>query len=334
MNYEREKGKVKKRKKILAAAIGAFVLGLCLFSFFVPPVTWKYYVALPKVSARADGELRIHFLNAGDGDCMVLELPDGKSLMIDGGEDEFSATALRYLNALKIKKLDSLLLTHTDTDHCGGLDKVVKYKSADKIYLHDVTNFYVNADYAELYAEVLKSGAEILRSHRYVELADDDSEYQLTVLSPLSAGNDSAYDVVNDGSTKSEDIDDTSAVLYLSYGGVNALFMGDATSRVEEILIDHYKNNFFDNIGVELANIDILKVGDHGSDSSTSGAFVKFLGVKTAVITCGEENGASSTVCDNLEEAGAEIFRTDRQGNIVVTISADGSYRTEYEFLA
>ena len=132
MNYAEENEIVEKKIKLWkrVALILAVVLlaGACIFSAIVPAETWKYYHNLPKVRARKDGDLRMHFLDVGEGDCSIIEFPDGKVMLVDGGNGaEITATTiLRYLNALKIKSIDYVMLTHADSDHCGALDSVLK----------------------------------------------------------------------------------------------------------------------------------------------------------------------------------------------------------------
>ena len=131
MGYAKEKAKLEskvKRYKILCVFIVVTVLiGFCIFGFFIPPATWQYYFSLPSIETRQAGELRVHFLSVGQGDSTILEFPDGKVMLVDGGtnEKESVGTIMRYLNALKIKKIDMLVLSHADSDHCGGLKEVV-----------------------------------------------------------------------------------------------------------------------------------------------------------------------------------------------------------------
>lgn len=84
-----------------------------------------------------------------------------------------------------------------------------------------------------------------------------------------------------------------------------------------------------------MENTQILKVSHHGSGTATDAAFLRFLGVKTSVISCGADNvygHPSPEVCDRLLASGAELFRTDRDGNVMITVSSDGSYSTAISF--
>ncbi|MBS5021609.1 MAG: MBL fold metallo-hydrolase [Firmicutes bacterium] len=346
MSYAKEKEKIRrKHRKIKYAVVTILMIavaGVCIFSWFVPPSSWKYYVSLPDVSKRREGELRIHFLDVGQGDCTLLEFPDGQTMLIDGGDGQERNTAavLRYLNALKIKRPDFLLLTHSDSDHCGGLAKILKMKGAGTIYLPAINNYYINDEYAAFREVILTEKYHSVDSRRYLQIVSNSAAYPytLTFLWPYRAGNPgSPYDKVNGGEYTEDDLNDCSAVVWLDYFGTSALFCGDATSRVEKILMQDYEGDFFKGYGVELDNTEILKVSHHGSASGTSREFMEFLGVETAAISCGKNNPyghPSAEACGALESVGAEIYRTDRQGNIVVTISSGGKYRTHAQYAA
>ena len=117
------------------------VIAIAAVSFIFPPDTWKYRVAKPKIGTRENGDARVHFLSVGQGDCSVIELPDGKTMVIDGGDGAEGHTRyiLRYLYALGVEKPDYLVATHTDGDHTGGLAKIVSVKGAGEIFMPYVT---------------------------------------------------------------------------------------------------------------------------------------------------------------------------------------------------
>lgn len=344
MSYGKAKEEAdRKRRKIIYIlfAVALFLAaGLCVFSAFYPASTWKYYVKLPKLSKRAEGELRIHFLDVGQGDCTLLELPDGRSLIIDGGDGSETHTAaiLRYMNALKIKRPDFMLLTHPDSDHSGGMDRILEVKGADTVYIPGIEFPNVNAEYAAFRASLSKSDSRSVVSRRYLQILSSDERYPyaLTFLAPYREDNpDGIYNKINGGDYTEADLNDSSAVVWLDYSGTSALFCGDATSKAEGEILRDYRLGFFDGYGVKLDSTEILKVSHHGSRYSTNEEFADFLGVKTAVISCGRENPyghPASEVCDNLTGAGAKIYRTDMSGNVVIAIASDGSYRVETQY--
>lgn len=332
MGYQEQREQVEqsKKKATLITVIVAVVLvaALCVFAAFVPPDTWAYYVLLPKVEARKDGEMKITFLDVGQGDCTLVELPDGKTLLIDGGNGgaEETKSLLRYLNASKIEKIDYLVLSHADADHCGGLSRLMQLKEVGAAYL-PITKPELDGDYASFYQTVMESGCAWTFGVRSVTIASADERYPFTLqfLNPLE----------QDAETEDEeevDSNEVSAVLWLDYQGVSTLFTGDATESVEQRLIEHYQLGLLDNTAVDLQSTEILKVSHHGSADSTSSEFLEFLGVETATVSCGDGNAyghPAFSLLARLNKAEIDVYRTDLHGHICVTVSPDGSYRVD-----
>ncbi len=318
MGYRAHKTKVVEKQKritrILFSIIVLLLLAVLVFSAIFPSETWKYYVALPKIEKREEGELRIHFIDVGQGDCTLIELPDGKVMMIDGGDN--SATTkkqvLRYLNALKINVIDHLVITHTDSDHCGGIDEVVKWKKVVNAYL-PASSKTSNTEYAEAYAALADTECTLIQASRLVTFGGE-TPYTLAFLYPYT---ESEFE--NDNAT--------SSVLWLDYRSVSALFMGDAPQEVETLLLRDDKLGFLQKLGVELSSTEILKVAHHGSGSSSSMAFLEYLSPQTAVVSCGKDNAyrhPSDRVIGALDTIGSSVYRTDEHGHIIITISSQG----------
>jgi competence protein ComEC len=327
MGYAKEKAAVEKRVKtykiILTFAIVAIVIGLCVFGFFVPPSSWKYYFSLPKIEKRNFGELRLHFLSVGQGDCTLIELPDGKTVLIDGGPDseEASGTVLRYLNALDIEKIDALILTHGDSDHCGGLIKIVEYKEIGRAFLP-----YANLKESETYANLLAKLNEEEVAWEYIsrvsKLFENNGEYSMHCLYPYSL-KPSEEDLENWENNK------YSSVISLEYQNVRMLFTGDMPTKTEQILMRDYLLGLYEKQGFLLNDIDILKVAHHGSKYTTSEDFLEFIGVETAVISCGKDNEYGhphEEVLKRLQAVNAECYRTDLHGSLMITVTQNGEY--------
>ena len=335
MGYWAEKLKVEKKIKILKrVGLGVLLLiftGLCIFGFFVPPKSWKYYFGLPNIGKRAKDELRIHFLDVGQGDCTLIELPDGKTMLIDGGKDVAAEKSiLRYLNALKIDTIDYLVVTHADEDHCGGLAEVLSWKKIVNAYL-PLSSVEKDSAYATFYAAILKEDCARKYASRSEEfpVLDESCPYTLSFLYPYTLD---VEELPNGEENTVEDENLRSSVLWLDYHGVSALFTGDAPIEIAEKLMRDDSFGFLVNRGVELSSTEILKVAHHGSADGTNAAFVEYLGVETAVISCGEENRyghPAPAVTAILDNANVTTYRTDLHGHIVITISPDGSYKTE-----
>ncbi len=317
----------KKFKRVLFVVVAVIVVAVCAFAVFVPPESWKYYFGKPKVDKISDGELRIHFLDVGQGDATLIELPDGRVMLIDGGNDYSSSkkSVMRYLNELHIKEIDHLLVTHTDADHCGGLDEVFRYKKVLNAYLPPSFDSSA-AEYAEVYeAAVTEEDCTVWTSSREINLSNAEGAYPytLTFLYPYA---ESVGSVALSGGNES------SAVVWLDYFGSSALFCGDATEEVELALLRDERLGLFGGRGIRLDGTEILKVAHHGSKSSSSAEFLSQLGVKTAVISCGKNNAyghPSEEVLKRLSTVGAQTWRTDLEGHILLTATPDGSYRID-----
>ena len=330
MGYAEEKAKVEKvRRKVIyvvAAVLFAVITALCIFSAFVPPATWKFRVQLPKVSARGEGELRMHFIDVGQGDCTLIELPDGKTMLVDGGNTSSASSKaiMRYLYALKIDALDYILVTHADGDHCGGLDTVLQWISVDTVFVPNVSPTE-NAAFAQFYKELNKEGCAVRYNSRDISLSvtDGPNAYTLQFLYPHT------------DEEMPESIDDHnvySAVFWLDYYGTSALFTGDAPFSIEETLMREANIGFWSELGIAFDSTEILKVAHHGSKNSTSEAFVRYLNTQTAVISCGAGNKydhPSIEVKNTLSTVGARTYRTDTQGSVVITVQRGGAYRVE-----
>ena len=313
---EKAEEKQKRVKRILFSIVAFLVLGLLIFAAFCPPESWKYHVALPGVGEREDGELRIHFIDVGQGDSTLIELPDGKVLLIDAGDDTLTSKKqiLRYLNALDIDVIDYLILTHADGDHCGGVEEIVRWKKVVNAYL-TTTSKTADSEYAEAYTALAEANCELIEASRLSVFSSNETSYTLTFLYPYAESDD-----------EEEEDNYASSVLWLDYKGVSALFMGDAPQEVETMLVRDDKLGFLEKMGVDLKSTEILKVAHHGSGYSSSSAFIEYLNIQTAVVSCGKDNPyghPSDRVIRDLNDAGASVYRTDEDGHIIVAISMD-----------
>ena len=332
MGYQAEKEKVesklKRVKTVVLCVTLAALLFLCVFSAFVPPDTWKYHVGKPRIAKIGEGELRIHFIDVGQGDCQLIEFPDGKVALIDGGDGRESTetTVLRYLNALKIDTIDYLVVSHDDADHCGALDKILEQKKILNAYLPATKPENSNSEYAQFFARLLEEACTLQYSKSYLDLGNQESEngYSFVFL----------YPNLVDADTAQEDDNENSAVLWLDYQGVSALFTGDAPFSTEGALMRDDRLGLYEFLGVELTSTEILKVAHHGSADGTSAEFLEYLRVETAIVSCAKNNlygHPSDKVTTNLRNAGVDSYVTAERGTVVVTIRADGSYSVDCE---
>ncbi|MBQ8686027.1 MAG: MBL fold metallo-hydrolase [Clostridia bacterium] len=335
MGYASEKKEVERNKKRLkwigVVLIGVCIVFACVLRAFLSSETWIYYLNTPKTGKRGEGELRIHFIDVGQGDATLIELPDGKLALIDGGNGTSASNTalLRHLNALDADTVDYLFLTHADEDHYGGLTAVLEHKNVLRAFLPE-TPKTPTASYERFYAKLLQEGCPYFTAcppnaeHPEMKLSVSEGAYPyaLTVVYPYIQN-------AEDGDTAKTDDNASSVVIWLDYMGTSALFTGDAPKSVEERLMRDGALGLHARYGVELTSTEILKVAHHGSNDSTGAAFLEFLHLQTAVVSCGEDNDyghPSEEALINLRNAGAEIFRTDEDGSVIVTATKEGAY--------
>lgn len=335
MGYRAEKEKTERKgkflKRILLGVLLLCIAGLAIFSAIIPPVTWKYYVNLPKIGNRGEGELRIHFIDVGQGDCTLVELPDGKTMLIDGGNGAKSTQkkVLRHLNALDIDTIDYLVVTHADADHCAGLNEVVKYKGVRNAFLPfcDPEN---DSAYEHLFNVLNQKDCNweyVSSKLKNISSAVEKYPFNFAFLYPHGDLIDAGLML---GEFPSKDkANYYSAVAYLEYGGIRTLFTGDIPQEIEEVLTAADDAGLYDKLGVSLRDIDVLKVSHHGGKESNGWAFLEYTSPKTALISCGRNNAYGhpyETVLGRLKNVGANVFRTDVHGSVIITIRQNGMY--------
>lgn len=339
MGYKAEKEKMEKLSKrfkiILLCILLLCLVGGCVFSFFVPPGTWKYKVALPDVCKREEGELRVHFIDVGQGDATLVEFPDNKVMLVDGGDGSSKAkrSLLRYMNALKIDKINDLVLTHSDADHCGGLTEVLKHKTVFNAYLPP--SFPENGTkYAEFYTKLFKTDCNVYFTSRLIKFSCQSQAefiypYSVQCLYPYSK----MVEDILAGEKEIANTNKASSVLYLEYAGVKVLLMGDAPQSVEEKIMMDDEVGAWANLGVSLQGVSVLKLSHHGSSTASSLQFLQYLGVKEGIISCGKDNlygHPADETLGRLAQVKANVHRTDVHSNVVLTITKGGQYSIDY----
>lgn len=245
-------------------------------------------------------ELRVHYIDVGQGDCIFAELPGGKSMLIDAGTNESVATVCDYISATGEDTLDYVIATHPHSDHIGGMDGVIDEFDIGVFYMPDVQN---NTRTFESMLDSLEaSDAKVVKAEAGVVVYEEDN-LKIQLIAPT----EDYYDGFND----------YSAVVKLTYGETDFLFMGDAEKYSEsKIKAD--------------VSADVLKVGHHGSNSSSGEKFLKKVNPGYAVISCGQGNDYGhphKEVTERLNKRNIKIFRTDMLGTVV--IGSDGE-KIEY----
>ncbi len=250
----------------------------------------------PPSPSQPQGNLKVHFIDVGQGDAILIDLADVE-VLIDGGDR--SPGVVNYLNAYVDGALEVMVATHTHADHIGGLiDVLVKY---------DVSEIWLNGDTAtsKTYTDFMNLvNAENANVHR----AERGNTIQVGTL---------AFRVLNPKKPLYPDANNNSIVLSLSYGDVDFLFMGDAESEAEgQMLVQSI---------VPLPDCEILKVGHHGSRTASSSQFLNLVKPDVAVYSCKVGNTYGhphQETITALNDVGAKIYGTDVCGTVLV--STDG----------
>lgn len=302
------------------------------------------------------GDLNVHFVDVGQGDACIVELPDGKKMIIDGGEKDAKDALLGYIDenitdkdGNKITYFDYAILTHTDSDHCGSLDDVLNKYPAKNFYRPNVKCNY--KDYVDPDASLLTSDCVSKGTAAYKDVIAAASkgknkfgdEYKVYInsfeLDPIvpdaKPGDDGYYSLSFYGpnSNSYKDWNNYSPIMILEYEGIKIALTGDCEKEGEAEFAEKAKARegkfsvFDDNYSV-----DVIKAGHHGSRTSTGEAFVE--AVTTAesrpntliVISCGLNNKYKHPHAEKLEQFKKDgfqdknILRTDRNGTIVLSV--------------
>lgn len=242
------------------------------------------------ISTFSSGTLRVNYIDVGQGDSIFIQLPNNETMLIDAGEAYKSDNVINYLNNLGITKIDYVIGTHPHTDHIGGLEEVINTFDIGSIYMPRASS--TSKTYEDLLTTISSKGLKVKTAKSGVVVLDEDN-LKLEFIAP----NSDSYSELNN----------YSAVLKLTYLDNTFLFMGDAETLSEEEITSEIK-------------ADVIKVGHHGSDSSSSLEFVKKVSPEYAIIMVGVGNSYNhpyQSIIDRYESVGAKVLRTDLDGNIV-----------------
>ena len=239
------------------------------------------------------GDLVVHFIDVGQGDSVLLLFRD-KTMLIDAGERGMEERVIAYLEEHNVERLDVVVATHAHSDHIGGLADVVSAFPVGRFV--DAGQAHSTATYENLLALVEERGIPYTVAERGQTIA-------------LDPGLD--VRVLNPAAQPLGDINEDSVVLKVTYGDISYLFMGDAGKPAEESMVK---------AGLDL-DADVLKVGHHASRYASSAEFLAAVSPAISVIFVGEGNDYGhphEEALERLEAAGSRVYRTDRDGTVIV----------------
>ena len=246
------------------------------------------------VSISTKPSMKTYFLDSGQADSIFIELPDGKCMLIDAAEAEFGKTLESFILSKGYSHIDYIVATHPHSDHIGGMGHILKSFSVGKFYMPEI--LHTTKTFERMVDALEKNGCECI----YIRQGSviEDFIYDIDVLAPLR------HDYLR--------MNNYSAVIKLSYNNISTLFSADAEIDSEREMIES-------NLDIKA---DVLKVGHHGSATSTSEEYLDRISPKDAIISVGEKNSygfPDPLVEARLNSRGINIHRTDILGNICMT---------------
>lgn len=240
--------------------------------------------------------LNVHFLDVGQGDSIFIELPDEKTMLIDAGENYHGEGIINYIGDCGYSKIDYLVATHPHADHIGSMGYIVRNMDIGSVYMPKAAAN--TKTYENLLESISDKGLKITSAKAGLTIAEE-SDYIINVVAPVTIDE--------------SDLNNSSAVIKLTYKNNSFLFTGDAEKKELETITDDI-------------SADVLKVGHHGSNTSTTEEFLYEVRPTYAVISVGEGNEYGHPHKETLrllEEFNCELYRTDIDKTVV--FSSDGN---------
>ena len=256
--------------------------------------------------SEAKGKLQVHYIDVGQADAILAIMPTGETLLIDAGAsndkdvraEKGADYLISYLRSCGVEKIDYMILTHPHSDHIASADEVIKE------YGTKIKNILLSDDTSAGWERVAKAMQTAGVEYEICEVGDTYSigEARLTILGPVDT---SIFDEDNKNNY--------SIVCRLVYKDTSFIFTGDAETVTEKAIVNEFSAS-------ELKS-SVLKVGHHGSTTSSCEEFLKAVNASTAVICCGAENSyghPAKSVLERLDRLGYNVLRTDLEGTIVL----------------
>ena len=290
------------KKKLLTAFALACILAALCTALIAALLRDRLPVPRTQVNTavNTDYPVRVDFVDVGQGDGIVLRTRTGV-VVIDGGEAEASSRIVSFLRSAGIEEIDYYVASHPHSDHIGAAERIFREFTVKNFLLTEFSEF--NTPTAVCYEKMMTAALE-----------EEDCRTQFVKAGDVFALGDVSLEILGPVDETSN-YNDMSVVLKAKYKETAFLFTGDLEKTGEEAL---------ERAGADLS-ADVLKVGHHGSSTSTSAGFLSAVSPRAAVISCGANNEFGhphKEILSLLEDAGVRVFRTDTDGT--VTLFSDG----------
>ena len=290
---ETEREEVPKSGKAkLISILSAVVLALILI--FKPELLLG---AINSVATESADGVYAAFIDVGQGDSIFLRSPSGKTMLVDAGTPDSFESIQNVLSEEGVTKLDVVVMTHPHSDHMGSMKRVIDNYDIGTFYMPDAVNTTSSFDRMLSALEKKKVKTKVIWGSAKTTI-NWDGDVEVRVLSPIK------------GADYQDNLNDMSVVIKVTYGETSLLLTGDAESYAEELMIASEK---------ELLQADVLKIGHHGSSTSSSQAFLDAVQPKAVVISLGKNNDYGHPhreTMQRLKKLGTEIYRTDELGTV------------------
>lgn len=243
--------------------------------------------------------LRVHFIDVGQGDSILIQTPKGQNMLIDAGSNSKGELVKEYLEEQGVSKIDVLVGTHPHEDHIGGLDVVIDNFDIGSIYMPRVA--HTTKTYEDVLLAVKRKGLKIKGAAAGMNIPLEGLEAK--ILAP-------------EAGLESDNLNDYSIVIRLVYQNTSFLFQGDAERRSEEVILDKGDS----------IKADVIKIGHHGSSTSSTPEYIKAVDPSVAVIMLGKDNKYGHPhfeTMELLEELGIVVYRTDEDGTVVMVSNGE-----------
>lgn len=352
----------KANPKAFVISIVAIVLVIAIATavvYFAFPDTWDKIVSMIVKDdqhsglARGDGELLVHMLDVGQGDCIYIQLPDGKDMVIDcanyNDDKKYEDKTFDYLDTyITDDTVEYLMLTHCDSDHVYFMDELLERYQVEKLFMPNVlaapgtdtkskkelqdridaldTSRFTDKDtigtvtYAEFFiAALTEPNCEIVLNvdpdKNTNSIIIEETTYRLVFYCPTQE----YYDDSNLNSAERKNA--ISPIGILEYNGRRIMLTGDSNELNEPLVVERTGK----------IDCDVLKVGHHGSATSTLNPFLDAYTFEYAIISCNtygnKFNHPRQSTLDRLKAHDIAVYRTDNNGNIVVSVDKDGNIK-------
>lgn len=239
-------------------------------------------------------QMVVHYIDVGQGDCILIQV-NNKNLLIDSGPSSNRKELLDYLEKLNIKKLDYIIATHPHEDHIGNMDTIIRRYNIESFYSPKVT--HSSTTFENMISSLVDKNLKINILNKGVSGIDLGKNTSVSVYSPL----ENLY---------TDNLNDYSPIIKITFLNNSFLFTGDAEISTENTVLSQNKN----------LKCDILKVGHHGSSTSTSLDFLTAVNPSVAIISVGKNNSyghPTTQTLSLLNSLNIKTIRTDINGTII-----------------